>query len=113
MTVLRVRISVAGALMMMELVLGSAIICMVGFVEPSLCVAAPVVLGMDAGIGALSAALDPPLTLGAFEFPARFEAGLVLSNNGLVIVPMVVPTVPLKLACAMPASIGTKSSARK
>ena len=44
---------------------------------------------------------------------AMLAAGLVLSKTGRVTVPMVVPTVPLKLAWAMPAQIGTRSSARK
>ena len=46
----KIRIRVAGALIMIELVLGSAIICTVGFsvVVPSFCVLAPVVLGAAA-----------------------------------------------------------------
>ena len=89
---------------MMEFVFGSAIICTVGLVEPSFCVLVDVVFAAPAeGFkGDEPDELDEKLLCCGPEVElllfAMLAAGLVLSSAGRVTVPIVVPTLPLKLA---------------
>src|SRR5262245_60115682 len=100
MTFFNTWISAAGALIIIELVLGSAIICTVGLVEPSfwlLTVMFVLLVLPPSGVGCEFVLVYIDEVTLPFPF-ASADAGWVLSNTGRVMVPIVVPTVPVKFA---------------